>query len=1088
MIQFAVKIGPFDISDDLMAGLYDSYFHWITGNTGYTTGSGPDGIADETWITNILKAPGSVDEVADISQGGGYQTLSGSDIQVLLMAPAWNGSSFSEYLTTKGITLGGKTCFVYLDLDGTFQLVGTFTIDGVSHGEGVTTLQAVDGYIAIHKDFPREAITKQGFPLAPDDSIDKPIPVCFGDVIAETIPLTEQVRVIPVTAVNGKEYNLTSAGKVTSKTVFSLRTGDKYFNGNALAGKLIRVVRTGNTDLEITPAEIFNNSATNTTTKTTTITLKDTLKISDTTDFTPVGTSAMINGSEVANPQGAFSYTWFEVYEFTDIRVYSKPVFGGSEWMNLLGWDSDRKEYLNIDPKIISWSPVGNAAYPDMATYKILPSGDNAAYQRPEGYKIPVNNPKYFKKAVYQNTGGTGKIVHTYSGSLLSTAEGADMPNVLDNNHESLYNAYFEINNPLPMDNYNSGDELYFGPGGQYSIGFEIIFDLPNEFSIESSEKMFASVAMDMSTIFTNSNDPINPTKVNRKWCRHEAFVSYSLIDIFGGDIATTPEFKMIDVNGDSNISNPNRNALYSNGSFPVPNILTATHYGISSQIYGDGGANPGQQTHLEIFDGILSDANSVARVKKIKAKFRIVFTVQGPTYLYNPIKLNWGFNIREIAFFRQRDPYAGKMYTRTRGVFFGDTWNSRKTADQPVQNIVDVMEYLIRKGDGRPDVIDEAAFDLASNRRYYMNANYQMDEKQNTVDWLQLLCKHAFICMVSGENGKRRPIWIENYGVADPSTVSRRLTESDLLSLGEAEKTGIDRAYTSIDIKYGWNAGLGDYTQRLCTFNEEDSDGFPFKYTSLGADVDLLNIPTILKYQGTKVIAEFTTSIMDSLTPPLAEGDYISSRGSSLFSFYFGKYISKRISGAYEIHTVELGEYTGSFDISTTSMITRHRSSIPKWTTYVTGAPNYASAKNLWDKAHAAYLRVGQKNVYTLETKLFTTFDGPNALAMFILDWLGGQWLEMTGTLPINEANLALKLMDRVGINDIVRTDANSFYHVILSRSINADTGLIELKFARREWDLPYETYLIWQDTDSNSNVKLDYSTHENVVEDVIA
>lgn len=158
----------------------------------------------------------------------------------------------------------------------------------------------------------------------------------------------------------------------------------------------------------------------------------------------------------------------------------------------------------------------------------------------------------------------------------------------------------------------------------------------------------------------------------------------------------------------------------------------------------------------------------------------------------------------------------------------------------------------------------------------------------------------------------------------------------------------------------------------------------------------------------------------------------------------------------------------------------------VPLWTTWVTGLDafdlngivvysgaqynaNYAAASALWAKAHASYLRVGQRVVYEVKADMLraaidwypgtlsSTEDAAFSLALLIADYLFVPWVFQSFSVPITPENITMIPMQRIGYGDEVRTDGKMYYALVKMVKLNTKSAVIEVVAARRESDTPY-------------------------------
>ncbi len=203
-IEYAVMIRTREHFTDDAIGLYTGSICLITGRPGYSGGNPPTNPPlnpvtanpQLVWKEGLIakESLGSPEEVVDPTLGGGYSTMSGADLKLINNPPGLDGSTLFDYLNDIGINLFRCELQLYVVIDGTFKLWGTYSIENITNEEHLVSLTAVDGFLTIHKDTLKTEVSAAGFSEAPDDSIGKFIPLCMGRIPeAKLLPVTGQI-------------------------------------------------------------------------------------------------------------------------------------------------------------------------------------------------------------------------------------------------------------------------------------------------------------------------------------------------------------------------------------------------------------------------------------------------------------------------------------------------------------------------------------------------------------------------------------------------------------------------------------------------------------------------------------------------------------------------------------------------------------------------------------------------------------------------------------------------------------------------------------------------------------------------------
>lgn len=170
------------------------------------------------------------------------------------------------------------------------------------------------------------------------------------------------------------------------------------------------------------------------------------------------------------------------------------------------------------------------------------------------------------------------------------------------------------------------------------------------------------------------------------------------------------------------------------------------------------------------------------------------------------------------------------------KGRTYNDTWGGRKTASALIQNPVDILEYIKRQLLGSPP-IDTAAFDHADldDRRALTVARQIVNESDADTDKLtRSLCEQFFLISKIIPDGSESVTGLHIPGFATGQTV----TLSDLISISETIEPRLQDVFVEPEIKYAYDHGTGDYTQRIAVTNITADEWQP-SYTPGFTDVD---------------------------------------------------------------------------------------------------------------------------------------------------------------------------------------------------------------------------------------------------------
>ncbi len=1038
-IVFALQIDTGAESDgdpisEADAGLYDSSFCLVTGRPGYTGLDGAPTLTNPplnpftsapmlTWKEGILaKNPfGSPSSSVAVSEGGSLASMSGADTSIAMMLKV--GSewvTFSEFLRTKGINPYRKTGTIYCIIDNEFFFVCRNLIDSPAFDDALYKLAALDESVTAFNDVPNDVIDAGTYPTAPHETSGTAMPLAMGRIAkAELVPVSGVSTPLQLGSnTTGKIY----VAKISAFTFpnLTISTPNLTLTNDMVAGKYVSVVMAGTSGTTVYAVRIIQlvSSASGITV----------LKLSDYFKDT---------SQVVQNPQTSW---WIAIYDISNFCAVSEAPISGFYNGFVYGWNDDRRVFINISNRVISkWPNAGYSLYPKPSGMLLRPETD-AIYLQPERTRIipdeavaPTNSlgnpdpnlfgtmplpekdtfpPQYTLIALNVSANlitGNSTIVTirmgatSYSttatvfltshdatmlairhkiellpnvaevrnvGNVISirqlfqtdfevtaaTTGGASQPvwqapygtsgaNVIDDDAATSYRRDFVVRSSGPTPpgslSYNSigAPICYFdiklpqGPLGADGI--------PVGFKLEDTEKLFLAMDFDL---FFSSSPGTSPNYQSR--------FRVDLIDAYGG---TLVEGTFADYKSETLSSLTNTAQLV-----PI--------HGISGDYYPNGTASEWNAKDVDPAGNIekyLRNPEFARSVSSVRVFFKLQFNLRWNTVGTYPIY----FSLNEIALVRNMDSYRGKKYTAIYGAKFGPTWSRSVDPAAAPQSPADLIEYLVRVQNGRGDLIDPTSFVAMNSQRSQAlwTLGNQLREKGPSATDLEEILKAAFICLVPGNTGLRRLRRLD-YAVLPLIETIPRVDESLLQSIGPAQSLGMDRVFSSYDLKYALNPATGDYDGRLAILNEE-RDEFPeasdpeWKAWAIGTEVDL-----------------------------------------------FGNQI-------------------------------------------------YASAKARWDECHAAFLEIGSKNTYTLQTPWIgknldfgsSTPDAIFGLAALVADYLMTPWIEYAFTVPITSTTIGWQIMDLLLLGHQVRTDGRLYYVLITDRTVNTSDKDLSITFRAR-------------------------------------
>jgi len=154
----------------------------VTNNTGGSEAVTYAGI--NKWFEDFITKRGmsNPNRRTDISHTGDYGTLSGFKFRIDNSIIAGTDTPIWQVLRTNNVFLPNKKVRVWAVIGGVFNQIWAGRVNNNPMTETDFSFICKSDHKAIHKNFPPDVIDEEAFPDARDESRDKPIPVCFGEV------------------------------------------------------------------------------------------------------------------------------------------------------------------------------------------------------------------------------------------------------------------------------------------------------------------------------------------------------------------------------------------------------------------------------------------------------------------------------------------------------------------------------------------------------------------------------------------------------------------------------------------------------------------------------------------------------------------------------------------------------------------------------------------------------------------------------------------------------------------------------------------------------------------------------------------
>lgn len=189
----------------------------------------------------------------------------------------------------------------------------------------------------------------------------------------------------------------------------------------------------------------------------------------------------------------------------------------------------------------------------------------------------------------------------------------------------------------------------------------------------------------------------------------------------------------------------------------------------------------------------------------------------------------DYDFHLKEVGFVGQKSVnlISDALYSTLVGETFGSTWGSRKTAANPIQNIADTVEAIVRVYDGHSEAIDTTSFDLLSHPSTGLRKNWyigrRLDGNEKPFELCEDLARFGFFGIIPRNNGTRAlKAWREG------STVATHNSSSIIQgSIGNRVPSALANLGNDIEVRYAWNPSTSKF-DKLLKITKIDEDEFP--------------------------------------------------------------------------------------------------------------------------------------------------------------------------------------------------------------------------------------------------------------------
>jgi len=919
----------------------DGHFYLITDRFNLVAGDGHTITGDTTrttWYEGILTrdfGSFSISRSADFVEAGCMESVSGFQFSVV------NTAAFFNTLAANGIYLSRCRVKYYRVTSPTGSASGTFTftlrwsgiIDDQPFNELTQSIKCIDNSKDIFKSVPTVPINKETFEDAPNDSLDKMVPIVIGkSAYSPLVNVTGSGKLVDLVIRNGITYQTAASSSINSgPTAVTLVTQGINFQANdiRLVGKYLSVVAGG----EAQSVLILTNDATSGST-------------TDPVNFVTLHlATGLVGGYSVLTHAwtagNADADTWFfQVIDLSPSLVASsKTIY-------------DVKKNSNGRPGLYIYG-TDTKDYEDVSNLKNTHSLSNISSTGYPGYAINAGSADATSGfSTYSGIRPEDIIVVSQTGWTTSDlpAAGLSAPKLFDQLEASgnLYNLTRNTvagASSIVLDVYlpkskalKQFDEVYILPNfshnctvGPQTIQIEItaqLYDLygyASETLVNGFDLKNSSLGTSEVTLRTLPRSYFNETGDDTVFYADKA--SLDISEIIASSKAILA-FNRIRVTLSFTSTNPSGYVLkLEELGLVVKQTVSATNETFYAPIVGE--------TYGTAWDGRKTSTDPI---------LHITDAIEHLIRNYDENTQAWRAATAYVIGDRVRATVDNG------NIFVATAAGTSHASTEPSWTDTAGATYIdsgVTWKQLRAIPVDTASFDFANDQRVVWYVGRTLTEKKDTEEYITELCKQGFLISFIDTTGKVNiKAWRENI------TPTVTFDEGNILagSLGEMILTPMRRVYNDILVRYDYNPGSNGFNKQIAITNI-DKPAFP-------AATDLVSPGTslgsfTLTNEGSDDGILYVVSVVTGSAHGLSTGDYIYISGNT-----HGFDIFPGVVGV--LNTTSFSFVTSNMPLaasSTTGTLYSIDSFALKWKTYVTGISNYSEAEILWEQCHNSFL-----------------------------------------------------------------------------------------------------------------------------------
>jgi hypothetical protein len=248
---------------------------------------------------------------------------------------------------------------------------------------------------------------------------------------------------------------------------------------------------------------------------------------------------------------------------------------------------------------------------------------------------------------------------------------------------------------------------------------------------------------------------------------------------------------------------------------------------------------------------------------------------------------------------------------------------------------------------------VDTASFDSAAGARGLWLVGRTLTEKKSSLEYYQSLLAQSFLLGVTKADGKvQLKAWLQN------TTPLVAFSEANILpgTLSDVTLTPVRRLSNDLLIQYDKNPASGAFNKQIAVTNI-DKPAFPgpSDQSSDGTSLGTFSATSVFNFDF--ISPTWTLTIVTTAPHGRASGDYLSLSGNTQgynFPATGGDQVLVVDANTIKVSYLTIGPITSP---TTSGTLRWHTNFRLKWQDFVAGIANYSTAETIWQQCHNSYL-----------------------------------------------------------------------------------------------------------------------------------